>query len=154
MYSCGSVAPRNFKKFKDKGGCMNCTVHGVLQPWERAEGAFHTLVELRLLLPNTSEDATSGSSGGEGRVMMSSAFFEERMKVVLHLFTLTHFPHHCQLKQTVVERLGHVTAFYRPEKKFLQEYIVPASEQKEHKALAFAARGYLKRLEGAGAMGE
>ena len=32
MYSCGSMAPRNFKKFDAGGGCMNCTVHGVIQP--------------------------------------------------------------------------------------------------------------------------
>ncbi|CAD7971868.1 unnamed protein product [Amoebophrya sp. A25] len=161
MYSCGSVAPRNFKKFKDKGGCMNCTVHGLLQPWEQAEGALHTLVNVALLHHNANknygvdvdgeavevDERTPSTSGDEFDTL---GFLAKRMPLVMELFTLSHFPHHCQLKQTICERLGELATakLWSPTEDFVAKYLRPAAfEQKSHKALAYAAQGLLRRCE-------
>ncbi|CAD7961749.1 unnamed protein product [Amoebophrya sp. A120] len=156
MYSCGSVAPRNFKKFRDKGGCMNCTVHGVLQPWEQAEGAFHCLIDIaKIKLKEdwctTASTVDSMNFSSENRLTRSQEefleeFFKPRMKIVLHLYELSHFPHHCQLKQTICERLVELVEWYKIDEKFLVEKVKPAAfEQTAHKALAVAAAYYLQK---------
>ena len=79
MYSCGSSAPRNFKKFADGGGCMNCTVHGKIQPWEQGEGAVHVLVDMfQIGCGGGSPGAKAAADGEEKKRMRFRALLAER----------------------------------------------------------------------------
>lgn len=135
MYSCGSMAPRNFKKFDAGGGCMNCTVHGVIQPWEQAEGALHTIFELphawcaavkdRRAGRNAGRNAGAESVGGFGTLDELLAFLEPRFaRIRKELWGLNHFPHHCQLKVSVTERLMDLVELLRREKSSCGENMI------------------------------
>merc|ERR1712194_519194 len=147
MYSCGSVAPRNFKKFDDGGGCMRCTVHGASQPWEKAEGAFHCLIDLN------------------ASCVADAEFSLPRLAEARELFKLSHFPHHCQYKNTVCERLRDLfwdrnsttqatqEGWWWSQPEGIEErrkwiaLIKPAAEQTEHRALQLHAKEALRALE-------
>jgi len=98
QYSCGSLAPKTLKEFKDKGGCMNCTVHREEQPWETTEGACHLLADL---CDNFSDDGDLKRSEVLDIIKASVPLFCDA-------FLVEHFPHHVNLKSTMCDVLPRI----------------------------------------------
>lgn len=134
MYSCGSSAPRNFKKpiffktFDDNGGCMNCLDAREHQPWETAEGGIHCLVEMAKLENNIER-------------------LDKRLDKIIELWNLNHYPHHCQLKSTICDLFCDLFDFGLVlDKEKLRPIIGPAVDQKEHAQLRVNAEALMKFL--------
>jgi hypothetical protein len=121
MYSCGSVAPKTFKR-RDRppvklmiappvagkdSGCMNCNVDTPHQMWEASEGMVHLLTELAELVAAQPEMAHR-----EERADALAATLPSLAKA----FACSQYRHHYLLKQRVLERLPALTKALGPER--------------------------------------
>jgi len=116
MMSCGSMAPKTFKRdrrakaserLKDAGGCMNCSVTQPHQLWEASEGMVHLLTDLAELVAAQQE-----VTGRKERADALAALLPSLAKA----FGCSQFRHHHLLKQRVCERLPALTKALGPER--------------------------------------
>jgi len=101
MYSCGSVAPKTFKRRArgGGGGCMNCSDQQPRQLWEASEGMVQLLTELALLNTQRSDEESQSRADALAELLPSLA----------SAFGCSHYRHHYLLKQRVCERLPALT---------------------------------------------
>jgi hypothetical protein len=99
MFSCGSMAPKTFKRRQERrieaGGCMNCTDGQDHQLWEASEGMVHLLAELTKL---AKQDETGQSQERLDKLAAS-------LPNLARAFDCSQFRHHYLLKQRICERL-------------------------------------------------
>jgi len=126
MYSCGSLAPKTLKEFKDKGGCMNCTVHREEQPWETTEGAVHLMAEL----------CDNFSDNDEAVDIVRTA-----VPLFCDAFLVDHFPHHVNLKSTMCDVLPRLVKVVGADAfKAIYPKVQEASTQTGHRNLKVLAQ--------------
>jgi len=149
MYSCGSGAPKTFKKKQrdrvDLGGCMNCSSKSSepQQFWEISDGMVHLLAELANVI------AKDSSRSAPERVNAIAAQLPNLAKA----FACSHFRHHYLLKQWICERLPGITQALGPARMLphvpdMLKNLVQCKEQSRHPALAEEANGVLKAWRG------
>jgi len=100
MYSCGSAAPKTFKRRSSAAGCMNCPVRQPHQLWEVSEGMVHLVAELALSV------AKGGWTQSHVRLDALASLLPEVAKA----FHCSQFRHHHLLKQRICERLPSMTS--------------------------------------------
>eukprot|EP00406_Dinophysis_acuminata_P017644 CAMPEP_0179335768 /NCGR_PEP_ID=MMETSP0797-20121207/66672_1 /TAXON_ID=47934 /ORGANISM="Dinophysis acuminata, Strain DAEP01" /LENGTH=664 /DNA_ID=CAMNT_0021049183 /DNA_START=1 /DNA_END=1995 /DNA_ORIENTATION=- len=142
MYSCGSIAPKTFKRREKKklassaaGGCMNCAVDLPHQLWEASEGMVHLLAELAALV------ARSRSHLSPGRLDALAAL----LPTLAQAFNCSQFRHHYLLKQRICERLPALAENlgwerFKPHLPELLRITQQCADQNEHRALRECAR--------------
>lgn len=109
MYSCGSVAPKTFKRpgrGRSDAGCMNCTDDQPHQLWEASEGMVHLLAELAALAARDADATSQSRSDG----------LAEMLPMLAQAFGCSQFRHHHLLKQRICERLPALTEALGPQR--------------------------------------
>jgi len=139
MFSCGSVAPKTFKRRdrgKDTTGCMSgCTSNKPHQLWEGSEGMVHLLTELATVAA-TPEAPTALDT------------LAEMLPDLARGFGCSHYRHHHLFKQRVCERLPALCKALGPQRLLphLSGLLRTAAEcaaQDTHQGLRESARGAL-----------
>jgi len=138
MYSCGSAAPKTFKRRSSAAGCMNCVARQPHQLWEVSEGMVHLVAELALSI----------ARGGWMQSQLRLDVLASLLPDVAKAFQCSHFRHHHLLKQRICERLPSMTSALGPERmhphvpKFLKT-LHECAKQDVHLALRECAQEVL-----------
>lgn len=140
MYSCGSVAPKTFKRrqrVKDSG-CMNCATEQPKQLWESSEGMVHLLADLAILNEASQETAREARAIGLAGLLPALA----------SAFGCSHYRHHHLLKQRVCERLPSLSTALGsqrllPHLPALLKVVAECAAQDTHHALREGAKAVL-----------
>jgi len=105
MYSCGSIAPKTFKRRVRDSGCMNCSTDHPHQLWEASEGMVHLHVDLAVL---TAQQPT-GTAVDDALDALAAL-----LPLLAKAYGCSQYRHHHLLKQKACERMTQLTEALTP----------------------------------------